>query len=123
MTAGPPEQQPPQWPAQPPMPPQYPGYAPYPPVYPPAPAPANGVWLGTAALVLGLLGCVVPLLPIDLTGIRAYLALPFGLAGLACGIAGLVGRRTGKPLSATGVAVSAIALVLGVVMLGNLVAG
>ena len=116
MTAGPPEQQPPQWPVQ-PMPQHYPGYPPYP------PAPANGVWLGTAALVLGLLGCVVPLLPIDLSGIRAYLALPFGLAGLTCGIVGLVGQRTGKPLSATGVAVSAIALVLGVIMLGNLVAG
>ncbi|MBN9744646.1 hypothetical protein DMP23_26800 [Amycolatopsis sp. A1MSW2902] len=105
------------WPVQPNVQ-QYPGYAPY-----PLPAPANGVWLGVLSLVLGVLGCVVPLLPIDLTGIRAYLALPFGLAGLAFGLVGVVGRRTGKPVSGVGIGVSAIALVLGVIMLGNQVAG
>ncbi|MCG3757201.1 hypothetical protein [Amycolatopsis sp. Poz14] len=105
------------WPVQPNVQ-QYPGYAPY-----PLPAPANGVWLGVSSLVLGVLGCVVPLLPIDLTGIRAYLALPFGLAGLAFGLVGVVGRRTGKPVSGVGIGVSAIALVLGVIMLGNQVAG
>ncbi|WP_162834492.1 hypothetical protein [Amycolatopsis circi] len=110
------------WPVQ-PNAQQYPGYSPYPPAQSwPAPAPANGVWLGVAALVLGILGCVLPLLPIDLTGIRAYLALPFGLAGLACGLVGVIGQRTGKPVSAVGIAVSAIALVLGVIMLGNLAA-
>ncbi|SFP22160.1 hypothetical protein [Amycolatopsis rubida] len=107
------------WPVQ-PNAQQYPGYSPYPPALP---APANGVWLGVLSLVLGVLGCVVPLLPIDLTGVRAYLALPFGLAGLACGLAGVVGRRTGKPVSGVGIGVSAIALVLGVIMLGNQVAG
>ncbi|WP_409182863.1 hypothetical protein F9C11_41890 [Amycolatopsis sp. VS8301801F10] len=111
--------QPQQWAGQPNLQ-QYPGY----PGYPPAlPAPANGVWLGVAALVLGVLGCVVPLLPIDLTGIRAYLAFPFGVAGLTCGLVGVVGRRTGKPVSAAGIAISAIALVFGVVMLANYVGG
>ncbi|GAA1020409.1 hypothetical protein GCM10009565_08970 [Amycolatopsis albidoflavus] len=119
--AHPPTPQPQPWPAQ-PNPQQYPGYSPYPPAHP-GPAPANGVWLGVAALILGILGCVLPLLPIDLTGIRAYLALPFGLAGLACGLVGVIGRRTAKPVSAVGIAVSAIALVLGMIMLSNQLAG
>lgn len=118
---GPATGQPPHWPQQPNVQ-QYPGYSPYPQPWA-APAPANGVWLGVAALVLGVLGCVVPLLPIDLSGIRAYLALPFGVAGLTCGLVGVIGRRTGKPVSAVGIAVSAIALVLGVIMLANQVAG
>ncbi|MFB9925426.1 hypothetical protein ACFORO_03790 [Amycolatopsis halotolerans] len=113
--------QPQQWAGQ-PNAQQYP--SPYPPAQPwAAPAPANGVWLGVAALVLGLLGCVLPLLPIDLSGIRAYLALPFGLAGLACGLVGVIGRRTAKPLSAVGIAVSAIALILGMIMLSNQLVG
>ncbi|MGV9293122.1 hypothetical protein [Amycolatopsis sp. NPDC003676] len=115
------------WPVQ-PNAQQYPGYPPaqqypgYPPPQP-WPAPANGVWLGVAALVLGLLGCVLPLLPIDLSGIRAYLALPFGLAGLACGLVGVIGRRTAKPLSAAGIAISTIAVLLGVIMLSNQLVG
>ncbi|ATY09994.1 hypothetical protein CU254_05590 [Amycolatopsis sp. AA4] len=112
---GPPAGQPQPGPGQPNVQ-QYPGYS-------PLPAPANGVWLGVAALVLGILGCVVPLLPIDLSGVRAYVALPFGFAGLACGLVGVIGRRTAKPLSGVGLGASALALVLGVIMLGNQVAG
>lgn len=72
-----------------------------------------------AALVLRILGCVVPLQPIDVPGIRAYRAPPRP-------------RRTGlrthrrahrNPLPAVGIAASAIALMLGVIMLGNQVAG
>jgi hypothetical protein len=82
-------------------------------------APPKGVALAVAALVLGLLGCVLPLLPVDMTGVRAYVAFPFGVAGLALGVVGCVGRRRGKPLAAIGAGLSVVALALGMIILAN----
>lgn len=82
-------------------------------------APPKGVALAVAALVLGLLGCVLPLLPVDLTGVRAYVPFPFGLAGLVLGVLGCVGHRRGKPLAAIGVALSVLALALGMIMVAS----
>ncbi|GAB3378309.1 hypothetical protein [Amycolatopsis echigonensis] len=66
-----------------------------------------------AALVLRILGCVVPLQPIDLPGIRAYRAPP-----RPCRTGLRTHRRAHRnPLSAVGIAVSAIAQVLGAIML------
>ncbi|MFJ7211764.1 hypothetical protein [Amycolatopsis sp. NPDC098790] len=81
--------------------------------------PAKGLWLGVAALVLGLLALVLPFLPVDMTGFRAYVPFPFGLAGLVLGVLGCVGRRSGKPMAAVGIALSALALVAGLLMLAG----
>jgi hypothetical protein len=74
--------------------------------------------MAIVALVLGAFGCVVWLLPIDEAGIRHYLPFPFALGGLVLGIATLAGRRRGKPMAAVGVLLSAIALLLGMFMVG-----
>ncbi|EOD63142.1 hypothetical protein [Amycolatopsis vancoresmycina] len=92
----------------------------------PAPwdAPAErpkGPWLAVAAVVLGGLGCVVPLLPIDLTGVRAFVAFPFALPGLVSGVLGCVGRRQAKALAVVGVVLSGLALLLGVIMVAGFV--
>lgn len=79
----------------------------------------KGFGLAVAAVILGLLGCVLPLLPIDLTGVRPYLGVPFGLAGLATAAVGCTGRRRGKPLAAVGVILSAVALLLAAVMVAG----
>ncbi|WP_143539519.1 hypothetical protein [Saccharopolyspora spinosa] len=77
----------------------------------------KGFGLAGAAMILGLLGCVLPFLPIDLTGVRPYIPFPFGLAGLALAVVGCTGRRRGKPLAVVGAILSVLALVLGVAML------
>jgi hypothetical protein len=79
-------------------------------------APPKGIALAVAALVLGVLGCVLPFLPVDMTGVRAYVAFPFGLAGLVLGVFGCVGRRRGKPLAVIGAVLSVLALLLGMIM-------
>ncbi|WP_239070246.1 hypothetical protein [Amycolatopsis sp. SID8362] len=100
---------------------QHPGYPPAPqwpgpggPVPPP-----KGPGLAVAALVLGLLALVLPFLPVDMTGFRAYVAFPFGLAGLVLGVLGCVGRRGGKPLATIGAVLSFLALVFGLIMVVN----
>lgn len=89
-----------------------------PPAVPVTPRLATGPGLAVVSVVLGFLGCVVWLLPIDETGTRHYLPIPFALGGLALGIAGLVGNRRGKPVAAVGVLLSTIALLLGIFMVG-----
>ncbi|MCR6481506.1 hypothetical protein M8542_01615 [Amycolatopsis sp. OK19-0408] len=81
--------------------------------------PAKGPGLGVAALVLGLLALVLPFLPVDMTGFRAYVAFPFGLAGLVLGVLGCIGRRSGKALAVIGAVVSFLALVAGMIMVAN----
>lgn len=108
----------------PPNPPQYP----YPgfgaagalggPMPPPV-EPAKGVWLGIVAVVLGVLGIVLPFLPVALDGVRGYLALAFGLPSLAASIIGCTGRRRGKAVAAVGVNLSVLALVIATIMLVN----
>ncbi|MBF6169930.1 hypothetical protein [Nocardia blacklockiae] len=113
------------------------GYGAPPPSYPNAPAPQpypvapqqpwahpgasaagagrGGIWFAVGAVLLGIAGCVVPLLPaypfdIDPTGLRPYLGLPFGVAGLVLGIVGCTGIRRGKALAVIGVVLSLLAL-------------
>ncbi|HEY1177767.1 MAG TPA: hypothetical protein VGF17_16550, partial [Phytomonospora sp.] len=49
-----------------------------------------------ASVILAFLGIVLPFLPIDLTGVRAFIALPFGLAAIAAAIVGLTGGRRAR---------------------------
>jgi peptidoglycan/LPS O-acetylase OafA/YrhL len=81
--------------------------------------PPKGSGPAVAALVLGLLGCVVPLLPINLDHVRAYTPFPFAVAGIALAIVGFIGRRRGKPLAVAGAVLSVIALALGTIMVGG----
>jgi hypothetical protein len=84
---------------------------------PPPIDPAKGRWLAIVAVILGVLGCVLPLAPVDLTGVRGYLPLVFGLPGLVVGIIGCTGRRRGKALAAVGSVLCVIAIVLAAIML------
>lgn len=86
---------------------------------PPPAARPRGFVLGAVALILGLLGCVVPLLPLDLTTERPYLPFPFALPGLVLAIAGCTGRRRGLPLAVAGAILSALALAIGTIMLAG----
>jgi hypothetical protein len=87
---------------------------------PPAPAQAKGSWLGLVALLVGLFGCVVWALPINLDWERPFITLPFGLAGLVFAVLGLAGNRRGKPMAALGAIFSLLAILLGVLMIGQL---
>ena len=90
----------------------WPGGPPPPPV-----GPAKGMSFAVAAVVLGLVGCVLPLAPFNFDGIRMYLPWVFGLPGLTVGIIGCIGRRRGKALAITGTVLSGLALVVGAIML------
>lgn len=107
---------------QPPPVPQQPWNTPNGPGWPGGAPPVGrpkGPGLAVAAVVLGLLGCVLPLLPIDLTGVRPFVGVPFGLAGLAAGAVGCTGRRRAKPLAVIGAMLSVGALALGAVMVAG----
>ncbi|HWM36723.1 MAG TPA: hypothetical protein VNS49_06355 [Streptomyces sp.] len=73
----------------------------------------RGVGLAVAAVILGLLACVLPLLPINLDLVRQYAAFPPALGGLVLAIGGCTGGRRGKPLAVAGVILCVLALVLG----------
>ncbi|GIG66537.1 hypothetical protein Pen01_28320 [Phytomonospora endophytica] len=70
-----------------------------------------------ASVVLAFLGIVLPFLPIDLTGVRAFIALPLGLAGLAAAIVGLTGNRRGRPVAVAGIVLSVLVAALGAWMI------
>ncbi|HWD03577.1 MAG TPA: hypothetical protein VG674_14105 [Amycolatopsis sp.] len=93
-----------------PVPPQHPQWA--------APAKEENVAPAVLALVCGVLGVVVPFLPLPLDHVRSWIAFPFGVAGLALGIVGAMGRRM-KAMAIVGLVLSALALVVGVIMVGN----
>jgi hypothetical protein len=85
-------------------------YGPYAPVYAPPP-PRNGV--GTAALILGLVG-----LPFFLTGLTAPIAIVLGLIAIPLALTGLarVRRReaTNRGAAVTGLILGTLAVALGV---------
>jgi hypothetical protein len=85
---------------------------------PPAEAP-KGSRIAVLALILGLAGCVVWALPINLDGIRAYSPLPFAVPGLALAIVALIGNRRGKPAAVFAAFFSVVALALGAFMTFN----
>ena len=95
--------------------------APQQPWPPRAAGPTAGPGLAVVSMVLGVLGILVPFLPIDESGIRHYVALPFALGGLALAIAGLVGPRRAKPVAGVGLGLSLLALLVGMVFLGAMV--
>ena len=72
---------------------------------------------GVIALVLGILGIVVPFLPIDLINGRGLLALPFGLVGLVFALIGCTGGRRGMGVAIAGLVLCVLALAIGIVML------
>jgi hypothetical protein len=84
----------------------------------PSTTPKTGPGLAVVSVVLGLAGILAPFLPIDETGIRHYVALPFALGGVVLGIAGLVGPRRGKPLAGVGLGLSVLALLVAVAFVG-----
>ena len=71
------------------------------------------------ALVLGLLGVVVPFLPIPLDLARPWTAVALGLLGFIMAIIALLGHGRGKPMAAIGALLSLLALLVGAIMLGN----
>lgn len=81
----------------------------------------KGPLLGMLALILGVVGVVATFLPIDLTGVRSYLAWAFGLPGIVVAALGLLGHRRGKAMAGIGAMLSLLALVIGAIALGNLV--
>jgi hypothetical protein len=87
---------------------------------PPPVATPKGFGPAVFAVVLGLLGCAVPLLPINLDLIRGYSPFPFGLPGLVLAVVGCTGRRRGKPVAVAGAILSVLALVLGVYMVAGI---
>lgn len=88
----------------------------------PKPAAEGNATPAVLALVLGVLGLVVPFLPLPLDDVRAWIAFPFAVVGLALGIAGCMGRRPMKALAVIGIVFAALALLAGVIMVGNRVA-
>jgi hypothetical protein len=88
--------------------------------WPGGPAPVNppkGPWLAVAALILGIAGCGVWMLPYNLDTLRAYSPLPFGLLGIVLAVVGCIGPRRGKPLAVIGWILSFIALTLAAIMI------
>jgi len=76
-----------------------------------------GYGLAVAAVVLGLLACVLPLLPANLDLWRQYVALPPAVGGLILAIGGCTGHRRGKPTAVVGIVLCALALALAVFMI------
>ncbi|NKE59534.1 hypothetical protein FXN61_23075 [Lentzea sp. PSKA42] len=83
--------------------------------------PPKGPVLGLVALVLGLAGVVATFLPMNLDGVRPYVAWAFGLPGFVVAILGLLGHRRGKAPAVIGALLSLLAVLVGVITIGNLV--
>ncbi|MGW4484860.1 hypothetical protein ACWEOE_13570 [Amycolatopsis sp. NPDC004368] len=77
---------------------------------------------GALALVFGVLGLVVPFLPLPLDHVRSWIAFPFAVVAFALGVVGCIGRRPVKALAVIGMMCATLALVVGVIMVGNRVA-
>lgn len=79
----------------------------------------GGAGLAVVALLVGLFGCVVWLLPINESGIRHYLPLPFAIGGIALSVMCLAAHRRGTVAAVIGLLLSVLALILGVIMVVN----
>ncbi|WP_218020206.1 hypothetical protein [Nocardia anaemiae] len=81
----------------------------------------QGPWFAIGSVILGLIGCVLPFLPmIDLTGVRPLIGLPFAIPGLVVGIVGCTGPRRAKGLAVIGIILSVLALTAECIMLPQL---
>ncbi|MEV6897698.1 hypothetical protein [Amycolatopsis sp. NPDC051372] len=118
-----------------PLPPQ--------PGLPPHPGPPQQQWTGqpgmaqqgpvksgvlaVVAFVVGIVGLIVPFLPVAMDDahlggsldLRAWIGLPFALVALALGIAACMGRRRMKALAIVGMVFAALTLVVVVIMIAN----
>jgi hypothetical protein len=84
---------------------------------PPTAGRPSGVGMGAVAVIIGLLACVVPLLPFNVLAERRYVVLPLALGGLVLAAGAASGGRRGKPLAVAGIAVCALGSLLGLWML------
>jgi len=91
----------------------------------PAPEPRTGPLPAVGSLILGVLACVVPLLPMYpvalalLVRLRPCLWFPFAIPGFVLAIIGLRGRRSGQLLAVFGAMFSVLALIGGLIMVVN----
>ncbi|PKW13405.1 DUF4190 domain-containing protein [Saccharopolyspora spinosa] len=81
------------------------------PIYQPASPPKRGAGLAITGLVLGLCALLFSLIP--LIGVIAWVLAPLGL------IFGIIGLRSHKGMAITGIATSAVALIICVAWLGS----
>jgi len=84
---------------------------------PPPVDPAKGTGFGVVAVVLGGLGCLLPLVPFDLGDTRLWISLPFVLPGLVIGLVGCTGLRRGNALAVAGSILCTVAIGLSAVLL------
>ncbi|MFC9894174.1 hypothetical protein ACFVMC_10815 [Nocardia sp. NPDC127579] len=87
---------------------------------PPPAEQRSGAAFGVVALIFGILGVVLPFLPVDLAGIRPIIGLAFTVCGLVLGTLGCVGQRRGKGFAAAGIALSLLGLAVAIIMLPQL---
>jgi hypothetical protein len=85
----------------------------------PAAKPQGGAGMATVALLVGLFGCIVWLLPINESGIRHYLPLPFAVGGIVLSVLCLSSHRRGTVAAVIGLLLSVLALILGTIMVAN----
>lgn len=85
----------------------------------------KGFGPAAAALILGLLGCVLLVFSLGIRNgdVPSCLAGLSGLLGLIPAIVGCTGHRRGKPLAVAGAILSGLALVLAVNMLLGFIPG
>ena len=77
---------------------------------PPAPVtPTKGAGLAVAALVLGIIGALMGLIPLF-----GFLAIILGVVGLVLGVLGRSKQRTGRGMALAGVILSVVAIGLGI---------
>ncbi|TDD60643.1 hypothetical protein E1263_10190 [Kribbella antibiotica] len=84
---------------------------------PPPVEPPKGAGVAAVALVLGIIGCRVWLLPVNLDRIRAYSPLPFALLGFVLAVVALNGRRRGKPMAAIGAVLCCLGLLFSLILI------
>lgn len=82
---------------------------------PPPAAPGTG--LGAIAVVLGGLGCLLPLTPFEFSDAREWIPLVFAIPGIVFGLYGCTGRNRGNVLAIVGAILCTIAIGLSTVAL------
>ena len=86
-------------------------------VAPRPPPAAPGTWLGAVAVVLGGLGCLLPLTPFAFSDARDWIPLVFAIPGIVFGLYGCTGRNRGNILAIVGAILCTIAIGMSTVAL------
>lgn len=92
-------------------------------MYPNESASTKGSEFAVASVIVAALGLVLPFLPVDMTGLRHYVALPVGVVGLLLAVVSLGSGRRGKPIATAGAVISGLVIVLGLFMTATAVLG